>query len=107
MLKSALFLIAAFAVGLAHAQPASTPAAAPSAAPTTQAPAKAPAKSSAAKADAHRAENIAKHQQMSQTHAEAARCLESGKAESACQDALRAACKGIAIGQYCGMRHGH
>lgn len=68
----------------------------------------APAKPAApGKADAHRAEDIAKHQQMAQAHAEAARCLEAGKAESACQEALRAACKGIAIGQYCGMRHGH
>lgn len=72
----------------------------------------APANKSAAapassKADPHRAEDVARHRQMAKAHEEAARCLESGKDEAQCHSALRAACKGIAVGQYCGMRHAH
>jgi hypothetical protein len=55
----------------------------------------------------HRAEDVARHRQMARAHEEAARCLESGQAERACQERLREMCKGIAVGQYCGMRHGH
>ncbi len=32
---------------------------------------------------------------------------ESGKKHDACQKDLQAACKGLAIGKYCGMRHQH
>jgi hypothetical protein len=58
-------------------------------------------------ADAHRMEDIAKHRQMARAHEQAAQCLERGEKESACQEQLRAACQGIAVGRYCGMRHGH
>jgi hypothetical protein len=55
----------------------------------------------------HRKADIARHRQMAQAHEEAARCLESGAPEKQCQERLRELCKGIAVGQYCGMRHGH
>jgi hypothetical protein len=57
--------------------------------------------------EAHRKEDIAKHRQMARAHEEAARCLESGEKESTCQERLRTACSGIAVGRYCGMRHAH
>jgi hypothetical protein len=62
---------------------------------------------SSSKVDSHRAEDVARHRQMARAHEEAARCLEAGTAEKQCQEKLREACKGIAIGQYCGMRHSH
>ena len=68
---------------------------------------KSAASTAAAKIDPHRTEDIAKHRQMAKAHEEAARCLESGTEEAQCHSQLRAACKGIAVGQYCGMRHGH
>ena len=55
----------------------------------------------------HRNEDIARHRQIAKAHEEAARCLEAGTDEKQCQLKLREACKGIAVGQYCGMRHGH
>ncbi|HSQ11241.1 MAG TPA: hypothetical protein VLN25_11625 [Burkholderiaceae bacterium] len=55
----------------------------------------------------HRNEDIAKHRQMARAHEEAAKCLEAGGTEKQCQERLREACKGIAVGQYCGMRHAH
>jgi hypothetical protein len=68
----------------------------------------APAKAAPAKADdAHRRDDIAKHRQMARAHEEAARCLESGEKEGVCQEKLRAACAGIAVGRFCGMRHAH
>ena len=36
-----------------------------------------------------------------------AKCLESGKKAAVCEKDLQAACKGLAIGKYCGMKHGH
>lgn len=57
--------------------------------------------------DPHRADDVARHRQIAKAHEEAARCLESGAAEAQCHSQLRAACKGIAVGQYCGMRHAH
>lgn len=61
----------------------------------------------ASKEAEHRTEDVARHRQMARAHEEAARCLESGQPEKACQERLREMCKGIAVGQYCGMRHGH
>jgi len=58
-------------------------------------------------ADAHRKEDIAKHRAIAAAHETAARCLEAGQKESACHEALRKACQGIAVGRYCGMRHSH
>jgi hypothetical protein len=73
-----------------------------------QTPAPAPAKAApASAAQAHREEDIAKHRQMARAHEEAAQCLAAGTPEKKCQERLREACKGIAVGQYCGMRHSH
>lgn len=71
---------------------------------------KAPSKDAAAptaRQQAHRKEDIARHRQISKAHEEAARCLEGGATEKECHAKLRDACKGIAVGQYCGMRHAH
>ncbi|MFN7445188.1 MAG: hypothetical protein ACK5RC_08490 [Curvibacter sp.] len=62
-------------------------------------------------AQAHDAKAIAKdvqrHRAMAAAHEAAARCLESGKKFEVCQKELQAACKGLALGKYCGMRHEH
>ena len=52
-------------------------------------------------------EDIARHRAMSAAHESAAKCLESGKKEDVCVKELTAACKGLAIGKYCGMKHVH
>ena len=52
-------------------------------------------------------EDIQRHRAMAAAHESAAKCLESGKKEDVCEKELQAACKGIAIGKYCGMKHGH
>ncbi|TFY96554.1 hypothetical protein [Ramlibacter rhizophilus] len=51
--------------------------------------------------------DIQRHRAMAAAHEAAARCLESGKGHDTCQRELLAACKGLAIGKYCGMRHEH
>jgi hypothetical protein len=60
----------------------------------------------AARSD-HAKRDIARHRAMAAAHEAAAKCMESGKAEEVCQKELQAACKGLAIGKYCGMRHEH
>jgi hypothetical protein len=93
-LGQVLFVFALALAPAAYAQPS-----------TQKAPKPTP---SASKADdVHRNEDIAKHRQMARAHEDAARCLEAGEKESACQAKLREACKGVAVGPYCGMRHGH
>lgn len=57
--------------------------------------------------DAHRKEDVTKHRAIAAAHEAAAKCLEQGQKESACHEALRKACQGIAVGRYCGMRHSH
>lgn len=52
-------------------------------------------------------EDIARHRAMAAAHEAAAKCLEAGKGEDVCQKELQAACKGLAIGKYCGMKHVH
>lgn len=52
-------------------------------------------------------EDIARHRAMATAHEAAAKCLESGKKEDVCNQALQAACKGLAIGKFCGMKHAH
>ena len=82
------------APGLAGAQPAAKPATAgPAAAVVAQ--------------DPHRRDDVARHRAIAAAHDAAARCLEGGQKESACHDALRKACEGIAVGRYCGMKHSH
>lgn len=78
---------------LAAAQAGSSAKNSPAAAPSNQAE--------------HRKADVARHRQMARAHEEAARCLEGGAPEKQCQERLREMCKGIAVGQYCGMRHGH
>lgn len=51
--------------------------------------------------------DIERHQAMAAAHQGAAQCLASGKAHAVCQKELLQACKGLAIGKYCGMRHAH
>ena len=59
------------------------------------------------KLSAHALKDIERHRAMALAHENAARCLEAGKPEEECQERLRAECKGLAIGKYCGMRHEH
>jgi len=48
-----------------------------------------------------------RHRAMAAAHDAAAKCLESGKKHDQCQKELQVACKGLAIGKYCGMKHEH
>ena len=57
--------------------------------------------------DAERKEDAARHRAMADAHEAAAKCLESGQPEKVCAAELAKACKGLAIGKYCGMRHAH
>ena len=52
-------------------------------------------------------EDIARHRAMAVAHETAAKCLESGKKQDICLKELQAACKGLAIGKFCGMKHEH
>lgn len=52
-------------------------------------------------------EDIQRHRAMAAAHEAAAKCLESGKGEDQCMKELQAACKNLAIGKYCGMKHVH
>lgn len=70
-------------------------------APKTAAPAAAVALSDHTKRD------ITRHRAMAAAHDAAARCLESGREYDQCLKELQAACKGLGIGKYCGMRHEH
>lgn len=55
----------------------------------------------------HVRKDIERHRAMAKAHEEAARCLEAGQAEALCLKSLQAACKGLGIGKYCGMKHEH
>jgi hypothetical protein len=72
----------------------------------TKAPAK-PARSAVdpAKKAEHTEEDVKRHRTMAAAHEAAARCQESGKEEDFCMAELAKACKGIAYGKYCGMKH--
>ena len=61
----------------------------------------------AKKDDTHVKQDIAAHRTIAAAHEAAAKCLESGKAEKACQEQLARDCRNLAIGKYCGMRHRH
>lgn len=52
-------------------------------------------------------EDVARHRAMAAAHEGAAKCLESGKKPDLCEKELQVACKGLAIGKYCGMKHVH
>lgn len=74
---------------------------------TAATPVAAWAQASAKPVSAHVKKDIERHRAMAAAHEAAARCLESGKDEDQCQKDLQAACKGLAIGKHCGMRHEH
>jgi len=57
--------------------------------------------------DQERQEDIARHRAMAAAHEGMAKCLASGKKEDICAAELQAACKGLALGKSCGMRHAH
>ena len=61
----------------------------------------------AAETDKETKEDIAKHRAMAAAHEAAAKCREAGKGEDVCNKELQAACKGLAIGKFCGMKHEH
>ncbi len=54
-----------------------------------------------------RAIDIARHKAMASAHEGAAKCLASGEKEAVCEQALQTACRGLAIGKNCGMKHAH
>ena len=58
-----------------------------------------------AKAAEHTKEDVRRHRLMAAAHEAAAKCQESGKDEDVCNAELARACKGIAYGKYCGMKH--
>lgn len=89
-MKSLLWALALGAASVLAVAQTSAPAAKPAAAPS-----------------AHAKQDIVRHRAMAAAHEAAARCLESGKEEEVCHKELQAACKGLAIGKYCGMRHQH
>jgi uncharacterized membrane-anchored protein len=52
-------------------------------------------------------EDIDRHKQMAAAHGAAAQCLQSGRKPDDCAKELQSACKGLALGKFCGMRHAH
>jgi hypothetical protein len=57
--------------------------------------------------DADAKKDMARHRAIAAAHEAAAKCLETGKKEEVCHKELQTACKGLAIGKYCGMKHEH
>lgn len=66
-----------------------------------------PAASGKVQLDAHTQQDIERHQGMARAHEQAAQCLAAGKSYEDCQKQLQTACKGLALGKNCGMRHAH
>lgn len=60
-----------------------------------------------AESDKERQEDVARHRAIAAAHEAAAKCIEAKKPEDLCAKELQAACKGLAIGKFCGMRHQH
>lgn len=56
---------------------------------------------------AHKKALIEQHKAIAAAHEAAAQCIASGKDEDACHAELAKACKGLAIGKLCGMKHKH
>jgi len=52
-------------------------------------------------------QDIARHRAMAEAHEAAAKCPESGKKPDQCLKELQTACRGLALGKYCGMKHVH
>jgi hypothetical protein len=57
--------------------------------------------------DKEKKEDIQRHRAMASAHEAAAKCIEAGKKADVCVKELQAACKGLAVGKYCGMKHVH
>ena len=57
--------------------------------------------------DKERREDARRHRALAAVHQAAAKCLETGRSEKDCLEQLRMDCKGLGIGKYCGMKHGH
>lgn len=57
--------------------------------------------------DSHVQADIGRHKAMAAAHEAAAQCLAAGKEHALCQKELAQACKGLALGKSCGMRHAH
>ncbi len=74
---------------------------------TTTPPSTKPARSAVdpAKEAEHTKEDVKRHRMMAAAHEAAAKCQESGKDEDFCMAELAKACRGIAYGKYCGMKH--
>ncbi len=53
------------------------------------------------------AQDIERHKAMASAHTAAAQCLAAGRQPDDCLKELQNACKGLAIGKHCGMRHAH
>lgn len=53
----------------------------------------------------HTKDDVKRHRIIAAAHEAAARCQESGTAEEICNAELAKACRGIAYGKYCGMKH--
>lgn len=56
-------------------------------------------------------QDIERHRAMAAAHTAMAQCMEAAgadkTAQNQCQKELLAACKGLAVGKYCGMKHAH
>jgi len=61
----------------------------------------------AAETDKETKEDVARHRAIAAAHENAAKCREAGKGEAVCNKELQTACKGLAIGKFCGMKHEH
>jgi hypothetical protein len=61
----------------------------------------------AAETDKETKADVIKHRTIAAAHEAAAKCREAGKGEDLCNKELQTACKGIAIGKFCGMKHEH
>jgi hypothetical protein len=61
----------------------------------------------AAETDKETKADIVRHRAIAAAHEAAAKCREAGKGEDVCNKELQTACKGLAIGKFCGMKHEH
>lgn len=52
-------------------------------------------------------QDIERHKAMAAAHTAAAQCLATGRKPDDCLKELQNACKGLALGKHCGMRHAH
>ena len=97
-MKLILFAVVLISMMPVSAIAADTPAAKPPAKPATS-------KVDPALEAAHTKEDVRRHRIIAAAHEAAAKCQESGKDEEICDAELAKACKGIAYGKYCGMKH--